>query len=171
MVLTAAKSRSSDIQKDRDPVTGDSHMKRCMDNYPEVEIDTILWKASSSTISSNMPRLSSWSWSALPRPAKSSSSWAPLARWPCVTAISPCPSSVLNGPAADTSDAGASDPLWQFAFIKFHECPRSRDRWRGVRQWKVAMQVAMRALRQEPAQPCIARPPIGRRHGLAGRPA
>ena len=45
-VLTAAPSRSSDIQKDRGPVTGDSHMKRCMDNYPEVEIDTILLEGS-----------------------------------------------------------------------------------------------------------------------------
>jgi len=41
-VLTAAQPRSGDIQKDRGPVTGESHLKRCMDNYPEVEIDTIL---------------------------------------------------------------------------------------------------------------------------------
>jgi len=45
-VLTAAQSRPSDIQKDRDAVTGDSHMKRCMDNYPEVGIDTILLEGS-----------------------------------------------------------------------------------------------------------------------------
>ena len=40
-VLTAAPSRSSGIQKDRNPVTGNSHVKRCMDNYPEVEIDIV----------------------------------------------------------------------------------------------------------------------------------
>ena len=45
-VLTAAQSRSGDIQKDRGPVTGDSHMKRCMDNYPEVEIDTVVLEGS-----------------------------------------------------------------------------------------------------------------------------
>ena len=45
-VLTAAQSRSSDIQKDRGPVTGDSRLKRCMDNYPEVEIDTVVLEGS-----------------------------------------------------------------------------------------------------------------------------
>jgi nucleotide-binding universal stress UspA family protein len=38
-VLTAAESPSSEFQ-DRDPVRGDSHMKRCMETYPEVEIDS-----------------------------------------------------------------------------------------------------------------------------------
>ncbi len=101
-VLTAAQSRSGDIQKDRGPVTGDSHLKRCMHNYPEVEMDTVVWKARSSTISSNMPRPSSWSWSVLPGRAKYSSSSAPLALSPCVTVISPCSSSVFNGRAANT---------------------------------------------------------------------
>jgi nucleotide-binding universal stress UspA family protein len=45
-VLTAAPSRSSDIRKDRGPVTGDSHLKRWMDNYPEVDIDTVVLEGS-----------------------------------------------------------------------------------------------------------------------------
>ena len=45
-VLTAAPSRSNDIRKDRGPVTGDSHLKRCMDSYPEVEIDTVVLEGS-----------------------------------------------------------------------------------------------------------------------------
>jgi nucleotide-binding universal stress UspA family protein len=45
-VLTAAQSRSSDIKTDRGPVTGDSHLKRCMDTYPEVKIDTVLLEGS-----------------------------------------------------------------------------------------------------------------------------
>jgi nucleotide-binding universal stress UspA family protein len=45
-VLMAAQSRSSHIKKDRGPVTGDSHLKRCMDTYPEVEIDTVLLEGS-----------------------------------------------------------------------------------------------------------------------------
>jgi nucleotide-binding universal stress UspA family protein len=45
-VLTATPSRSSDIRKDRDPETDDSHLKRCMDNYPEVEIDTVVLEGS-----------------------------------------------------------------------------------------------------------------------------
>lgn len=45
-VLTGAQSRPSDIQKDRGTVTGYSHMKRCMDNYPEVEIDTVVLEGS-----------------------------------------------------------------------------------------------------------------------------
>jgi len=45
-VLTAAESRSSDIGKDRGLLTGDSHLKRCMDNYPQVEIDTVLLEGS-----------------------------------------------------------------------------------------------------------------------------
>jgi nucleotide-binding universal stress UspA family protein len=44
-VLTA-ESRSIDIKKDRGPVNGESHLKRCMDNYPEVEIDTVLLQGS-----------------------------------------------------------------------------------------------------------------------------
>jgi nucleotide-binding universal stress UspA family protein len=39
-VLTAAQSPSSDIQKGQGPVTGDSPLKRCIDSYPEVKIDT-----------------------------------------------------------------------------------------------------------------------------------
>jgi nucleotide-binding universal stress UspA family protein len=45
-MLTAAQSRSSDIRMDRGPITGDSHLKRCMDNYPEVEIDTVVLEGS-----------------------------------------------------------------------------------------------------------------------------
>ncbi|HEY2502984.1 MAG TPA: universal stress protein [Mycobacterium sp.] len=45
-VLTAAHSRSSDIRMDRGRITGDSHLKRCMDNYPEVEIDTVILEGS-----------------------------------------------------------------------------------------------------------------------------
>ena len=45
-VLTAAQSRSVDIQQDRGPVTRDPHLKRCMDNYPEVEIDTLVLEGS-----------------------------------------------------------------------------------------------------------------------------
>jgi nucleotide-binding universal stress UspA family protein len=41
-VLTSAQSRSGDIDEARGPVTGGSHLKRCMDNCPEVEIDTVL---------------------------------------------------------------------------------------------------------------------------------
>ena len=40
-VLIAAQSRSSDSDKDPGPVLGDSHLKRCMDNHPEVEIETV----------------------------------------------------------------------------------------------------------------------------------
>jgi nucleotide-binding universal stress UspA family protein len=39
-VLTAAES-SSGNREDPDPVRGDSSMKRCMETYPEVEIDTV----------------------------------------------------------------------------------------------------------------------------------
>jgi nucleotide-binding universal stress UspA family protein len=45
-VLTAASQRSRDIRKDQGPATGDSHLKRCMDNYPEVEIDTVVLEGS-----------------------------------------------------------------------------------------------------------------------------
>jgi nucleotide-binding universal stress UspA family protein len=45
-VLIATQLQTSDIQKDRGPVSGDSHLKRCMDNYPEVEIDTVVSDAS-----------------------------------------------------------------------------------------------------------------------------
>jgi len=45
-VLMAAQSRSSHIKKDRGPLTGGSHLKRCMDTYPEVEIDTVLLEGS-----------------------------------------------------------------------------------------------------------------------------
>jgi nucleotide-binding universal stress UspA family protein len=45
-VLTAAPPQSSDIRKDPAPGTGDSHLKRCMDNYPEVEIDTVVSEGS-----------------------------------------------------------------------------------------------------------------------------
>jgi nucleotide-binding universal stress UspA family protein len=41
-VLTAAQSRSGDIEKDPGPGSGDSHLKRCMDNHPDVEIDTVI---------------------------------------------------------------------------------------------------------------------------------
>lgn len=40
-VLIAAQSRSGDSDKKRGPITGDSHLKRCMDNHPEVEIETV----------------------------------------------------------------------------------------------------------------------------------
>lgn len=45
-VLTAAPSRSSDIRKDRAPVTSDSHLKLCMDNYPDVRTDTVVLEGS-----------------------------------------------------------------------------------------------------------------------------
>jgi nucleotide-binding universal stress UspA family protein len=45
-VLTAAPAQSSDIRKDRGPVTDDCHLKRCMDNYPEVEIDIVVSEGS-----------------------------------------------------------------------------------------------------------------------------
>ena len=40
-VLTAAPSRSSGIQKDRNPVTGNSDVKRSWTTAPEVEIDIV----------------------------------------------------------------------------------------------------------------------------------
>lgn len=42
-VLIAAQSRSGDLDEDkkRGPVTGDSHINRCMDNHPEVEMETV----------------------------------------------------------------------------------------------------------------------------------
>ena len=45
-VLTTTPSQSSDIRNDRGLATGDSHLKRCMDNYPEVEIDTVVLQGS-----------------------------------------------------------------------------------------------------------------------------
>src|ERR1700739_3501149 len=39
--LIATQLQSSDIQQHRGPASGDSHLKHCMDNYPEVEIDTV----------------------------------------------------------------------------------------------------------------------------------
>jgi len=44
--VTAAQLGSRDIQKDRDSAIGDSHVKHCIDNYPEVEIDTVLLEGS-----------------------------------------------------------------------------------------------------------------------------
>jgi nucleotide-binding universal stress UspA family protein len=41
-VLTSALSRSGHLDEARRPIAGDSHLKRCIDSYPEVEIDTVL---------------------------------------------------------------------------------------------------------------------------------
>jgi nucleotide-binding universal stress UspA family protein len=40
-VLIAAQSRSGDLDEDEGPLLGDSHLKRCMDNHPEVEIEIV----------------------------------------------------------------------------------------------------------------------------------
>jgi len=45
-VLIGTQSRSSDAWQGQRPETGDSHLKRCMDNYAEVEIDTVVLKGS-----------------------------------------------------------------------------------------------------------------------------
>jgi nucleotide-binding universal stress UspA family protein len=45
-VLTATPSQSRGTHNDYGPETDDSHLKRCMDNYPEVEIDTVVLQGS-----------------------------------------------------------------------------------------------------------------------------
>jgi nucleotide-binding universal stress UspA family protein len=45
-VLTATPSQSCGTQNGYGPETDDSHLKRCMDNYPEVEIDTVVLEGS-----------------------------------------------------------------------------------------------------------------------------
>ena len=44
--VTAAQPRSGDVQEDRDSAIGESRMRRCIDNYPEVEIDRVLLEGS-----------------------------------------------------------------------------------------------------------------------------
>ena len=45
-VLTTAKSRFDNLQEDRGPVAGNAHLKHCMDNYPDVKVDTVLLEGS-----------------------------------------------------------------------------------------------------------------------------
>ncbi len=45
-VLTTAQSRSNTLQMDRGFLAGNIHLKHCNDNYPDVEIDTILLEGS-----------------------------------------------------------------------------------------------------------------------------
>jgi nucleotide-binding universal stress UspA family protein len=45
-VLIPAQSRSGAVDKAGGPATGHPHLQRCMDNYPELEIDTVLLQGS-----------------------------------------------------------------------------------------------------------------------------